>query len=72
MCPAELDAYSFIIYVKESIYPAVVVNKTLKISTVKSSGYNTDYIVVLIIVFYPDGSIYICKNMNILEIIWAC
>jgi hypothetical protein len=48
-----------VLYVKESLYPAVVVNKTLKTQTVKSSGYKTGYIVVLIYVLSPDGSIYI-------------
>jgi hypothetical protein len=35
----------------------VIVNKTLKIPSVKS--LNTDYIVVLISVVCPDGSMYI-------------
>jgi hypothetical protein len=58
------------LYVRESLHSAVVVSKTLKIPTAKSSGYNTDYIVVLIFVLSPDGSIYNCKNTNMLEIIW--
>jgi hypothetical protein len=44
-------------YVKESIYPVAVVNKTIKIPTVKS--LNTDNIVVVISVLCPDGSMYI-------------
>jgi hypothetical protein len=44
-------------YVKQSIYPVVVVNKTFKIPTVES--LNTNYIVILISVLCPDGSIYI-------------
>jgi hypothetical protein len=45
-------------YVKQSsVHPAVVVNKPFKIQTVKS--YNSDYIVVLISVLCPDGSLYI-------------
>jgi hypothetical protein len=46
-------------YVKEYIHPVVVVNKSFKILIVKSSGYNTNYIVVLISVLCLDGSIYI-------------
>jgi hypothetical protein len=44
---------------KESIHSAFVVNKNFKIQIVKSSGYNTDHIVVLISMLCPDGSIYI-------------
>jgi hypothetical protein len=71
MCPAELHecAYGCLIYVKGSIHPVVLVNKTFKIPTVKS--LNTDYIVVLISVLCPDGSKYICKNIIISEMIWA-
>jgi hypothetical protein len=36
----------------------VVVNKTFKIPTVKSSGYNTDYIVILISVLCLNDRIY--------------
>jgi hypothetical protein len=50
-------AYGCVIYVKQSIHPAVVVNKTFKIPTV--NHYNTDYIVMLGSVLCPDGSIYI-------------
>jgi hypothetical protein len=48
-----------VLYVKESLHSAVVVKKNFKIQIVKSSGYNTDYIVLLIFVLSPDGSIYI-------------
>jgi hypothetical protein len=41
------DTYSFVTCVKKSLHSAVVINKTFKIQIVKSSGYNTDYIVVL-------------------------
>jgi hypothetical protein len=44
-------------YVEESIHPVVVVNKTFKIPIVKS--LDTDYVVVLIYVLCPNGSIYI-------------
>jgi hypothetical protein len=55
------DAYNFVIYVKGSLHSMVVVNTTFEIQIVKSSGYNTDYsyILVLIFVLCPDGSIYI-------------
>jgi hypothetical protein len=56
---------------RESIRSVDLIDKPLKIPTVKSSGYNTNYIFVLISVLCPDGIVYICKNMNILEIIWA-
>jgi hypothetical protein len=50
MCPAELHegAYGCMIYVKQSIYvtqsihPVIIVNKSIKIRTVKS--LHTDYI----------------------------
>jgi hypothetical protein len=61
MCPAELHycAYGCTIYVKAPIHPVIVVNKTFKIQIVKSSGSNTNHIVVLISVLCPDGGIYI-------------
>jgi hypothetical protein len=42
----------------KSFHSAVVVNKDFKIPTVKSCGYNIDYIIVLIIALCPDGSMY--------------
>jgi hypothetical protein len=53
------DAYGFIICIRESVHSVVLIDKTFKIPIVKSSGYNTIYIVVLISVLCPDGSIYI-------------
>jgi hypothetical protein len=56
---------------KESTHLVAVIDKTYKIPTVKSSGYNTNYIVVLMSVLSADGSMYMCENMKILEIIWT-
>jgi hypothetical protein len=36
-----------------------LIDKTFKIQIVKSSGYNTDYVVLLISVLSPDGNMYI-------------
>jgi hypothetical protein len=44
---------------KESENSVVLIEKLFKIPTVKSSGYNTNYIVILITVLLSDGSIYI-------------
>jgi hypothetical protein len=61
MCHAELHQRCvwFIVCMKQSIHSVVLTDKTFKIPTVKSSGYNTNYIVVLISVRCPDGTIYI-------------
>jgi hypothetical protein len=53
------DAYGVIIHVKEPTRSVFVVNKIFKIPTAKSSGLNTDYIVILISVLCPDDSIHI-------------
>jgi hypothetical protein len=58
------DMYGFVTCVKKSLHSVVVINKTFKIPTVKPSGYNTDYIVVLIFVLIPDGSIYIDRDLS--------
>jgi hypothetical protein len=44
---------------KQSIHSVVIIDKTFKIQTVKTSGFNTNYIVILISVLCPDDSIYI-------------
>jgi hypothetical protein len=60
-----------VICMTQCTHLVVAVDTACKIPTVQSSGYNTNYIVILISVLCPDGSIYICKNMDILEIIFA-
>jgi hypothetical protein len=45
---------------QKSLHSVVTVSETFKIQAVKSSGYNTDYTVVLMYVLFSDGSIYIC------------
>jgi hypothetical protein len=44
---------------KESANSVVLIKKFFKIPTVKSSGYNTNYIAVLKTVLLSDGSILI-------------
>jgi hypothetical protein len=51
---------------KQSIHSAFLIDKTFKIQIVKSSGYNTNYIVVLISVLCADASIYIDGVMLLL------
>jgi hypothetical protein len=38
----------FIVYTEKSLYSVLIVNKNCKIQLVKWSGYNVDYIIVLI------------------------
>jgi hypothetical protein len=52
------DAYDFIC-MKVSIYSVVIIDKTFKMPIVKTFGYNTNYIDVLISVICLDGTIHV-------------